>query len=117
MPQGADDHMCLLQRAALTALAGLCVLASSATAKLRLPRDYQAWSKVARCESGGWRVLGYAYPDSLGIDRINYLAFGGKPIKPGWVPMRTRLVEIRVADRLIHHYRISVPDRYGCAAW
>lgn len=109
--------MRLFKRAALTALVGLCLLAVGAVAKLRLPRDYSAWSRVARCESGGWRVLGYAYPDSLGIDRINYLAFGGTPIKPGPVGLRLRLVEIRVADRLIRHYGVGIPDRSGCAAW
>lgn len=109
--------MCLFKRAAVAALVGLCLFAAGAVGKLRLPHDYAAWSRVARCESGGWRVLGSAYPDSLGIDRANYLAFGGIPIKPGWVPLRQRLIEIRVADRLIRHYRIGVPDQYGCAAW
>lgn len=82
-----------------------------------LPADYGAWSRVASCESGGWRVLGYAYPDSLGISRANWLAFGGTPLSPGPVSAATRAMEIRVADRLIAHYQAAIPDQWGCTAW
>lgn len=92
-------------------------ITGAAEAKQHLPRDYQAWSRVAECESGGWRVLGYAYPDSLGITRANYLAFGGRPLPPGRVSLRVRVMEIRVADRLVAHYHIGVPDQEGCSAW
>jgi hypothetical protein len=84
--------------------------------RVRLPRDYQAWSKVAVCEEGGWIVHDGAgnYPDSLGIDRANYVAFGGKP-QPTGVPNRKERVEqIKVADRLIRHYGIGIPDQNGC---
>ncbi|MGH2873260.1 MAG: hypothetical protein ACRDL5_12460 [Solirubrobacteraceae bacterium] len=82
-----------------------------------LPADYGAWSRVASCESGGWQVLGYAYPDSLGIDRANWLAFGGTPLPPGGVSRAAESAEIRVADRLTAHYHVAIPDQYGCAAW
>ena len=86
-----------------------------------IPRDYAAWSRVANCESGGWRVLGYEYPDSLGINRTNYERFGGSPLPPtpgkSWVPMTARIVQIRVADRLIRAYGAAIPDQYGCGAW
>jgi hypothetical protein len=82
-----------------------------------MPADYSAWSRVASCESGGWRVLGYAYPDSLGIDRANWLAFGGTPLPPGSVPAAGKVAEIRVADRLAARYHVPIPDRYGCGAW
>ena len=72
---------------------------------------------VASCESGGWRVLGGAYPDALGITASNYEQFGGKPESVGPVSLAHRIVEIRVADRLIAHYHVGIPDRYGCAAW
>lgn len=90
---------------------------SPAVAKLRRPRDYRAWTRVARCESGGWRVLGSAYPDALGITYVNYIDFGGKPLPPGPVKIRERYAMIRVADRLIRHYGAAIPDQYGCAAW
>lgn len=89
----------------------------SRRSQLRLPSDYAGWSQVARCETGGWQVLGYDYPDSLGIDRTNFIAFGGRPIPPGPVSRASRIMQIRVADRLIAHYHLAIPDRYGCAAW
>jgi hypothetical protein len=82
-----------------------------------MPSDYAAWSRVASCESGGWQVLGYAYPDSLGINRTNWVAFGGTPMAPGPVDTAGRTAEIRVADRLTAQYHVAIPDRYGCAAW
>jgi hypothetical protein len=82
-----------------------------------MPADYGAWSQVAECESGGWQVLGYAYPDSLGIDRANWLAFGGKPMAPGMVGPAGRVAEIRVADRLIAQYHAAIPDQNGCEPW
>lgn len=85
--------------------------------RMRLPADYTQWSRVAACESGGWRVLGYAYPDSLGIDRANFTAFGGKPLPPGPVSRLNKIMQVQVANRLIAHYHTAVPDRYGCAAW
>jgi hypothetical protein len=80
----------------------------------KLPRDFAQWSRVAVCESGGWVVLGWSYPDSLGITRTNYLAFGGRPQPPGRVSRAGIVAQIRVADRLIHHYGISIPDQTGC---
>lgn len=82
-----------------------------------MPSDYSAWSRVASCESGGWQVLGYAYPDSLGISRANWVAFGGTPMSPGAVSPEARADEIRIADRMIAHYHAAIPDQSGCAAW
>lgn len=90
-------------------------------ARMRIPRDYAAWTRVANCESGGWRVLGYAYPDALGIDRANFEQFGTEfgdyPDGVGSLSMAARIREIRVADRLIKYYGIGIPDQSGCAAW
>jgi hypothetical protein len=83
----------------------------------KLPTDYAKWSRVAGCEAGGWRVLGYDYPDSLGINRANFVAFGGRPQGPGAVSRRGMIMQIHVADRLIARYGVSVPDQYRCAAW
>jgi hypothetical protein len=85
--------------------------------KPKLPRDYQAWSRVAACESGGWTVLGPAYPDSLGISRANYERFGGRPLSPGPVSPAARVAQVRVADRLVASYGAAIPDQYGCGAW
>jgi hypothetical protein len=83
----------------------------------KLSPHYAAWSRVATCEEGGWRVGGYNYPDSLGIDRTNYLNFGGIPQPPGPVSEKNREAQIRVAERLRARYHISIPDQGGCAAW
>lgn len=119
--------MQFIQRAlaALITTASLILLAAPAagqaaprhTHRIRLPWDYHLWSHVADCESGGWVVLGAAYPDSLGITRVNYTAFGGQPLPPGPVSLRERIQQIRVADRLIAHYGASIPDQGHCAAW
>jgi hypothetical protein len=84
---------------------------------IRLPADYAAWSRVARCESGGWQVLGGAYPDSLGITAANFADFGGRAQPPGPVNVAQRVAQIQVADRFIAHYGIGIPDQYGCASW
>jgi hypothetical protein len=83
----------------------------------KLSPDYAAWSRVATCEEGGWTVGGYNYPDSLGIDRTNYLSFGGTPQPPGPVSQKNRELQIQVAERLVARYHISIPDQGGCAAW
>jgi hypothetical protein len=83
----------------------------------KLSANYAAWSHVALCEEGGWVVGGYNYPDSLGIDRTNYLRFGGRPQPPGPVSLENRVLQIRVAERLRARYHISIPDQGGCGAW
>ncbi|HET9094305.1 MAG TPA: hypothetical protein VFN36_04390 [Solirubrobacteraceae bacterium] len=82
-----------------------------------LPADYGAWTRVADCESGGWRVLGAAYPDSLGINRTNWVDFGGSPMPPGPVSQAGQVGEIQVADRLVAHYHTGIPDAGGCGPW
>lgn len=98
----------------------LTVTSGSAAAhprhRVRLPKDYAAWSRVARCEEGGWYAPGGFYPDALGVNATNYRAFGGSP-DHGHLSLTQQIVEIRVADRLIHHYHVSIPDAYSCAAW
>lgn len=69
-----------------------------------------AWSRVAQCESGGWNVLGSAYPDSLGLTAANYYQFGG-------TGDTSPAAQIAVADRFIAHYGIGIPDQGSCAAW
>jgi hypothetical protein len=82
--------------------------------KPKLPANFHAWAHVATCESGGWVVLGSTYPDSLGINRTNYVHFGGRPQGAGHVPLKARIAQVRTANRLIKHYHMSVPDRGGC---
>jgi hypothetical protein len=84
--------------------------------RIRLPRDYAAWSHVARCEEGGWYAPGGFYPDALGINATNLQAFGGHP-DYGRLSLAKRVREIRVADRLIRYYHVGIPDQWGCAAW
>lgn len=81
------------------------------------PRDEAAWSRVAQCESGGWRVLGSAYPDSLGITRVNWVDAGGRPQAVGPVSQAGRAYQISIANRFIAAYHASIPDQNGCAAW
>ena len=109
-------------RTLVASLTALAILTAGATAAPRhpakLPADYTAWTWVATCESGGWNVLGAAYPDSLGITATNYTTFGGRPQPTGPVPLAARLTQITIADRLIHHYHIPIPDQNGCqGAW
>lgn len=71
------------------------------------PAEYAAWTKVAVCEEGGW--IGYAgpaYPDSLGINAANWIAYGGtSDLSPS--------AQIIVAERI----QSNPPDQNGCAAW
>lgn len=71
------------------------------------------WQKVAICEEGGdWKHFSYWYPDALGIDRPNWLQFGGSVTKPS-----SRATQIIVAQRFIKHYDMGIPDQYGCHSW
>ena len=74
------------------------------------PEVYSEWTKVAVCEEGGWvGYSGYNYPDSLGINRTNWFAYGGgSDLSP--------TAQIAVAERI--EGSSYVPDQYGCAgAW
>lgn len=57
------------------------------------------------------------YPDPLGVDRANWLAVGGVPMRHGWLSLSQRVYAIRIADRFIHRYRIGIPDGGGCQSW
>lgn len=93
---------------------------------LRLPADYTAWSRVARCEEGRtvngkliiwWNGVGN-YPDPLGISAAAWAQFGGgSALTPGPASLADQIHSIHVADRLIAYYHASIPDQYGCAAW
>lgn len=104
--------------ALVTASLVLAVPAAGVAAphKVKLPADYAAWSHVARCEEGGWYAPGGFYPDALGVNATNYRAFGGKP-DHGRLTVAQRVAEIQVADRLIHHYHVGIPDQGACHAW
>jgi hypothetical protein len=104
--------------ALITASVCLAVPAAGVAAphKSKFPSDYAAWSRVAHCEEGGWSAPGGFYPDALGINATNYRAFGGHP-DHGRLSVAQRIAEIKVADRLIHHYGVSVPDQGYCRAW
>ena len=62
-------------------------------------------------------MLGYQYPDSLGINRTNFIESGGTPLPPGPVSRAEQIMQIQAADRLIARYGSPIPDQYGCAAW
>lgn len=72
-----------------------------------------AWEKVAICEEGGdWNHFTYFYPDALGINRLNWIQFGGS------VKMHSsEATQIEVATRMIQYYHQDIPDRGYCAAW
>jgi Transglycosylase-like domain len=80
------------------------------TTTTTLPADYAEWSRVASCESGGWVVLGSAYPDSLGITAQNWANYGG-------TGDTSPAAQIAVADRMIASLGIGIPDQGECAAW
>jgi len=70
--------------------------------------QYVAWSRVATCEEGGWiGWSGPTYPDSLGVNAVNWWAAGGTTtVSPD--------AQIVVAE----HYAGSwVPDQGYCASW
>lgn len=72
---------------------------------------YAEWTRVAVCEEGGWRgYVSYDYPDSLGIDRANWIAYGGGAgISPA--------DQVAVAERLATALGIGVPDQSSCESW
>jgi hypothetical protein len=94
---------------------------------LVIPVDYAAWSHVAKCESGGWHVLGSAYPDSLGITSYNWehygkMALGKSPAPQAYtglysvVPIKERIEAIKIADEINNGH--PPPEAYGaCADW
>ena len=75
------------------------------------PSLIAAWGKVAVCESGGWVVLGSAYPNSLGMTAANWYNFGGtSDVSPE--------AQVKVAERFRAAYGIGIPDQNGCeGAW
>jgi hypothetical protein len=71
------------------------------------------WQRVAICEEGGnWKHFSYWYPDALGIDRPNWIQFGGVVTK-----VSNKIVQISVAERFRKHYGVGIPDQYGCYPW
>lgn len=86
-------------------------------ARLRLPATYAAWAHVALCESGGWRVLGAAYPDPFGITATNWAWMGAGPMPVGAMTLAARIQAVRVADRFVARLGASIPDQGGCWAW
>lgn len=122
--------------ALVTASLVLVVLAAGATAAprhhhVRLPGDYYAWSKVAKCEEGGW-IAGYSWYGTstrppggytvAGISAVNWLHYGRIVLgiapqlpPPGPVPLATQIIAIRIGDYI--EPGSYVPDQGGCAAW
>jgi hypothetical protein len=76
------------------------------------PVSWAEWSRVADCESGGWRILGAAFPDSLGISNLNWWRYGGGDDE-------SPAHQIAVAERIeaMGGAPGYVPDQRGCAAW
>lgn len=88
-------------------------LPASAVGKIN-PVLFHKWDKVSTCEEGGnWHYWSYEYPDGLGIDRANFVMFGGNPNK-----VNTILVQIAVGMRFIGYYHMPIPDQFGdCGSW
>lgn len=88
--------------------------AGATTTKIILSAAILAkWQKVANCEEGGnWKYFSYWYPDALGIDRPNFIQFGGNPNK-----INTRAQQIVVGQKMIKHYNMGIPDQSWCAPW
>jgi hypothetical protein len=72
-----------------------------------------AWQRVDICENGGnWNHFSYWYPDGLGIDRPNWIKFGGSVKLPS-----NKFIQIEIATRFIQYYHMNIPDKYGCYQW
>lgn len=73
----------------------------------------EAWTKVAVCEEGGWGTYGFPnYPNSLGINSVNWYGNGGGSDL-------SISAQIAVGQRIATRYVYAgyVPDQNGCAAW
>ncbi len=71
------------------------------------------WQRVSNCEEGGdWAHWTWWYPDGLGIDRPNFIQFGGNPNRVNSVTQ-----QIFVGQRFVAYYHISIPDRYVCGPY
>lgn len=67
------------------------------------------WDKVAVCEEGGnWRHWTFWYPDGIGIDRPNFIQFGGNPNV-----INSIATQIKVGMRFVANYHIPIPDQNG----
>lgn len=98
------DHRAVVRHRATTRQAS-----AVRTRHLAWTRLFDAWSKVAQCEEGGWvGSSGYKFPDSLGISRVNWYGHGGT----GDTSPRAQII---VARRI--EGTTFVPDQSGCAAW
>jgi hypothetical protein len=75
--------------------------------------DFDAWTRVAVCEQGGWGNYGFPmYPNSLGINASSYYSLGGSATD------LSPTAQILVAKRFMVQYGMTqVPDQNGCAAW
>ena len=71
-------------------------------------------TRVAICEEGGnWNYFSYWYPDALGIDRPNWIQFGGSVAKPS-----SRATQIKIGTKFLRAYHMAMPDQQGyCAPW
>lgn len=73
----------------------------------------QAWQRVAVCEEGGdWKHWTWWYPDALGIDRPNFIQFGGNPNR-----VNSFTQQILVGQRFVAYYRMAIPDQNGCGPY
>lgn len=74
------------------------------------PLQKIVWGRVNQCEEGGnWNYFTWWYPDGLGIDRPNFIQFGGNPNIINSIAQ-----QILVGQRFIAYYHMAVPDQYGC---
>jgi hypothetical protein len=89
------------------------VAAASAAPPTFSPALIAAWQRVDTCENGGnWNHFSYWYPDGLGIDRPNWIQFGGSVILRS-----SKEVQIEIGERLIQHYHMGIPDQHYCSPW
>ena len=77
------------------------------------PSLLAAWKRVNVCEEGGnWNYWSWWYPDGLGIDRPNFVQFGGNPNKVNSVAQ-----QISVGQRFVAYYHMAIPDEYVCGPY
>lgn len=78
--------------------------------------DFTKWEKVAWCEThANWSYNGLRYDGGLGIERGNWVHYGGHEFAPA-PHLATPQQQVAIAMRINAGY--NVPDQDGkCTAW
>ena len=101
--------------ASIVLVAVINVIGTAAWASApKLPARIMAeWRKVAVCETGAdWTMEGPVYSGALGIQNVNWVAYGGLQFAPT-AGQATPVEQVIVARRINRGF--PVPDQHGCS--